>query len=48
MQFHSLISLKQRMLTSFLYLALVNEVQANVNWILRDVAFLFLTEVQNS
>lgn len=40
-QFHSLISLKKRMLTSFLHLALVNEAQANVSWILRDADLCF-------
>lgn len=40
MHFHSLIFLKNWMFTSFLHLALVNEVQANVNWILKD-AYLF-------
>lgn len=38
---HSLIFLKNGMFTSFLHLALVNEVLANVNWILKDLFFPF-------
>lgn len=42
MHFHTLIFLKNVMFTSFLHLALVNEVQANANWILKDVYLFFL------
>lgn len=40
MRFHSLVFLKDGTFASFLHLALVNEVQANINSILKN-AYLF-------